>query len=62
MVCSIYKERGNTVSNMFMDNEFEALTNNMKGVKINLNNTAAHENVPEIGHQIIAVKERACYI
>ena len=39
--------------------EFEALALYMKGVKINLNTTAADEHVPEIERQIRVVKERA---
>ena len=58
-VRQIYLERGHTVSTMFMDNEFTPLANDMKGVQINLNTTAAREHVPEIERQIRVVKERA---
>ena len=43
---------------MFMDNEFAPLANDMKGVQINLNTTAARGHVPEIERQIRVVKER----
>ena len=39
--------------------KFEALSLYMKGVKINLNTTAADEHVPEIERQTHVVKERA---
>ena len=45
-VRNIYLEQGHAVSTMFMDNEFAPLGNDMKGVQINLNTTAAREHVP----------------
>ena len=57
-VRNIYLEQGHAVSTMFMDNEFAPLANDMKGVQINLNTTAAREHVPEIERQIRVVKER----
>ena len=42
-----------------MDNEFEPLTNKLKGQIINLNTTAQEEHVPEIEQKIRVVKEHA---
>ena len=53
-----YGEHVYDISTMFMENDFEALALYMKGVKINLNTTAADEHVPEIERQIRVVKER----
>ena len=53
----IYGERGYNISTMCMDNEFEPLSLDVKGVKINLNTTAADEHVPEIERQMRFLKE-----
>ena len=43
---------------LLIDNEFAPLANDMKGVQINLNTTAAREHVPAIERQIRVVKDR----
>ena len=55
-----YDLRGFTIKNIFMDNEFECLRNDLRKAerKIELNCVAADEHVPHIERYIRHVKER----